>query len=131
MKRRISISLYLDVRYKLKTGRFPVKLQCNAKENGKWRQIYLLTGEELTRDEWERIKDLDIRDKTLKRKREAIMTCESRAIEFVKDTPFMTLDTLRDLYTGGTKAERLNVQKLYAERIYHLQERGQYSNFCP
>lgn len=97
MKRRISISLYLDVRYKLKTGRYPVKLQCNAKENGKWRQIYLMTGVELSTDEWEKIRNLEIRDKSLKRKRELILTCEANAINLVKDTPFMTLDTLSSL----------------------------------
>ena len=127
MKRRINVSLYLDIRYRLKSGKFPVKLQCSAKQGGKWRQMYLETGEELTREEWDRVNDLDVRG-PLRKKREAILLALTKAIDIVRDSPFMTLDTLRALYNGGANVDELNVQFMYDQVIRQLIANDQFGN---
>lgn len=118
-------SLYLDTRYKLKAGNFPVKVQISTKEGGRWRQVYFPTGESATENEFAAVKSGKVRGK-LRLKREAILAKEAKALDIIKNSPFISLATFKALFTSTHAGKGLNVQGMYEQIIAKLQERGQY-----
>lgn len=121
----MKVSLYLDQRKLLKDGKYAVKVQVSAKDKTRWRQVYFSTGVSLHPYEWEKVKTGAVRG-PLRAKRETILKKESRALDILKDSPFISIDTFRTLFTGTNPGRKLNVQDMYAQQMARLVERGQY-----
>lgn len=124
----ITISLYLDKRKLLKSGKYPVKIQAASKRSGKWQQVFIPTGEQVTEHEWETIRNHGRMTDTLKDVRSSILTKQARALDIVKTSPFISMETFKTIYSGSGSTANLNLQNLYQQQIDKLVARGQFSN---
>lgn len=123
----ITISLYLDKRKLLKSGKYPVKIQAASKRSGKWQQVFIPTGEQVTEHEWETIRKQGRMTDALKDVRSSILTKQARALDIVKTSPFISMETFKTIYSGSGSTANLNVQNLYQQQIDKLVARGQFS----
>lgn len=122
-----TLTLLLDDRKPLASGKYPVKIRATRKESGKWKTVYLLTDVEASHQEWEIIRsDAKTRDAALIKARHTVVTLHARALDIVKDSPFLSLDSLKTIFYGSGSTAALNVQNLYAAYIEKLTRRGQY-----
>lgn len=123
----ITISLYLDKRKLLKSGKYPVKIQAASKRSGKWQQVFIPTGEQVTEHEWETIRKQGRMTDALKDVRSSILTKQARALGIVKTSPFISMETFKTIYSGSGSTANLNLQNLYQQQIDKLVARGQFS----
>lgn len=125
MQLKPPVSLYLDVRKKLKAGNYAVKVRVTYNIKRRTVQKYYGTGQALTVTEWERVNSNSVPPK-LRRTKAAIDALKVKADGFIESNPAISPELFEALYYGqaSSKAE---LEPLFIEVIERFTEEGRIS----
>lgn len=124
MKDNFSISIYLDTRRKLQSGKYPVKLKVYLK--GTNARKYYPIGYEFTIEELSKIWETTKPRTEHKETRFELQTIENEALRIAKNINPFSIDVFeREMF--GAKFDTTNVVAYYQSKIESLKEAGQFS----
>jgi site-specific recombinase XerD len=122
MTPNFSISIYLDTRRKLQSGKFPVKLRVFTPSPRK--QKLFATGYEMTKDEFSKIWETTKPRTEHKQTRFELQTIENEALKIAKDINPFSIDVFEhDMF--GAKYDKSNIVEQYKIVIENLKGSGQ------
>jgi integrase/recombinase XerD len=124
MKDNFSISIYLDTRRKLQSGKFPVKLRVFTPAPRK--QKLFATGYEMTQTEFSSIWETTKPRTEHKAQRFELQSIENEALKIAKEISHFSIEAF-EVEMFGAKFNKSNVFEHYKRTIDTLKDRGQIS----
>lgn len=120
-----SVSLYLDKRHKLKSGKYSLKLRVDFHVNSKQVQKYYPTGYALTEKQWQQYNDTPV-PFALREMRKEVIKFESKANDIIEDDPRITVEMFEALFVGKYAAGS-GISILFNEVIHKMESEGRIS----
>lgn len=121
-----AVTLFLDTRRILKSGKFRIRLRVDFYRAGKRTQLYFNCEEEASRSEWEQIQSGSVRG-DLRRIRTAVIAKEQEANGIVEDMPYVSPDSFSAIFMGR-RTKSAFVKDLFDEIIAQMNRAGQISS---
>jgi integrase/recombinase XerD len=125
MQLRPTVSLYLDVRKKLKNEKFMLKLRVTFNKDSKFIQKYFSTGHSLSEDEWTKFRGKSV-PFNLRKMREEVLKFEARANDILNSNPVISID-LFEAHLIGKYSKKAGVSVLFDEVIEKMESEGRIS----
>ena len=122
MTPNFSISIYLDTRRKLQSGKFPVKLRVFTPTPRK--QKLFAIGYEMTKDEFAKVWETTKPRNEHKQARFDLQTIETEALKIAKELNPFTIESF-EVEMFGAKFDKSNIVEQYRFTIDKLKEGGQ------
>lgn len=99
MQLKPTVALYLDIRKKLKNGKFMLKLRVTFSKDSKFIQKYYSTGYSLSTAQWDQFKSSSV-PFSLRKMRAEVLKFEAKANDIISDVPTISIDLFGALLLG-------------------------------
>lgn len=119
------VSLYLDIRKLLKSGRYMLKLRVTFNERGKFRQKYYSTGIEISKASWVKMRSGSV-PFSLRKMRDTALKFEAQANEIIATHDKITPDLFEALFVGKYSGA-IGMSILFEEEITRMEAEGRVS----
>lgn len=117
------VSLWLDQRHLLKSGRYQLKVRVSFEIGGKQSQKYYSTGKELSVEQWKKMRSSSV-PFSLRKPLNEVRQMEARAVDIVSVNPTIKPDLFDALFSGKySKSSGMSV--LFDEAIARFEANGQ------
>lgn len=125
MQLKPTVALYLDIRKRLISGKFMLKVRVTFSIDGKFIQKYYSTKYSLSPAQWERVRSGSV-PFSLRKMRQEVLKFEAHANDIVSTNPMIKPDLFEALFVGKY-SKGSGVSVLFDEVIDNLEREGRIS----
>lgn len=119
MQLKPTVGLYLDVRTKLKNGKYSLKVRVTFSVAGKWVQKYYATGQSMSPEQWDKVRTGSV-PFALRKPREEALKLEAKANDIISTNPAIKPDLFEAIFIGKYSASA-GIKLLFDETIARLE----------